>query len=145
MTLLDANLLVYASVLSMPQHAAAHEWLQDHLSSAERVGMPWESLLAFARLVTNPRVFARPLASEQAWQMVESWLALPNVWIPVATPRHAATMARLVASSRPTAQLFPDVHLAALAIDHGLELLSTDGDFARFGGLRWRNPLARGC
>jgi toxin-antitoxin system PIN domain toxin len=145
MTLLDANLLVYASVSSMPQHAAARQWLQDHLNSAERVGMPWESLLAFARLVTNPRVFERPLRSEEAWLVIEGWLALPNVWIPVPTPRHAATMARLVATCRPTANLIPDTHLAAMAIDQGLELLSTDGDFARFGGLRWRNPLILPC
>ncbi len=107
-----------------------------------RVGLPWESLLAFCRLTTNPRVFGQPLDLETAWNLVRAWLAVPVVWIPLPTERHAETLGRLMLATRSTAHLLPDAHLAALAIEHGLTLCSTDGDFARFPGLRWENPRA---
>jgi hypothetical protein len=141
--LVDANLLVYASVSDYPQHRLARAWLDEQLDGAPRVGLPWPSLLAFLRLVTNPRIFNRPLAMADAWSQVTSWLACDTVWIPSPTERHAATLARLLGDPGVTGDLVPDAHLAALAIEHGLELCSNDGDFARFPGLRWSNPLAR--
>ena len=141
MILVDANLLVYAKVSSMPQHAKAHAWLTQTLGGAGRVGLPWESLLAFARLTTNPRVFDRPLTGTDAWSQVEAWLQLPNVWTPMAGPRHASMMANLIAQTNASGSLIPDAHLAALAIDNGLELMSSDSDFAKFPGLKWRDPL----
>ncbi len=76
-----------------------------------------------------------------AWQQVESWLATQTVWVPLPTERHHEALAPLMASVEGRANLVPDAHLAALAIEHGLVLCSTDGDFARFDGLEWRNPL----
>jgi toxin-antitoxin system PIN domain toxin len=104
--------------------------------------LPWESVLAFLRLVTNPRVFRRPERVAAAWSQVDAWLAAEPAWVPTATARHRELLGSLLAQAGAGAELVPDAHLAALAIEHGLELASTDGDFARFPGLRWSNPLA---
>ena len=106
------------------------------------MGLPWESLTAFVRLATNPRVVERPLAPVDAWAFVEEWLAAPAAWVPVPTERHAAVLGDLVRRYRPSAKLVPDAHLAALAIEHGVEIISADTDFARFTEVRWRDPLA---
>jgi uncharacterized protein len=138
--LLDANLLVYAHVENVPQHDAASAWLDDRLSGRAKVGLPWHSLLAFVRAVTNPRVFDRPEPIADAWAQVEDWLNAGPAWIPNPTDRHREVMASLVPYVT-KADLVPDAHLAALAIEHGLVLASADADFARFTGLRWENPL----
>lgn len=142
MILVDANLLIYAVVDDMPEHERARTWFEDAIADHARVGLPWPSLLAFVRLTTNPRVFPRPLAMDAAWARVEEWLALDNVWQPEPTERHADVLGQLLRGTRATANLVGDAHLAAIAIEHGLELHSADRDFARFPGLRWTNPLA---
>jgi toxin-antitoxin system PIN domain toxin len=139
--LVDANLLIYGVVEDLPQHAAAREWLEGRLNDSPRVGLPWPSLLAFVRLVGNARLFRRPVPIEKAWEQVEEWLSLPSTWVPGATEKHATVLARTLADVRGRANLVPDAHLAALAIEHGLVLCSADRDFARFRGLRWENPL----
>jgi hypothetical protein len=141
MILVDANLLVYAHVRSMPQHLAAKAWLDGEINRGGRVGLPWPSLLGFLRLVTNPRVFTRPETLEMAWRTAGSWLDNTNVWIPVPAERHRELVTRLLPATAGRPNLIPDAHLAALAIEHGLTLCSADGDFARFPGLRWQNPL----
>jgi toxin-antitoxin system PIN domain toxin len=141
MILVDANLLVYARVSDFPEHARARRWLEDRLSGSTRVGLPWPSLLAFVRLVSNPRVFNHPSTVSDAWAQVEEWLDTAPAWIPSATDRHREVMTTLVPTVT-SAKLVPDAHLAALAIEHGLALASADGDFARFPGLRWENPLS---
>ncbi|MEP6821657.1 MAG: type II toxin-antitoxin system VapC family toxin [Chthoniobacterales bacterium] len=141
MILVDANLLVYAHVASVPQHGASRAWLDEKLNGTAMVGLPWPSLLAFARLVTNPRIFQRPLAMEAAWRQIEAWLDCPVVRVPVPGERHRETLTPLLRAAGMRANLVPDAHLAALAIEHGLILQSTDGDFGRFPGLRWENPL----
>jgi hypothetical protein len=141
MILVDANLLVYAHVRSMPQHLTAKTWLDGEINRGGRVGLPWPSLLGFLRLVTNPRVFLRPETLEMAWRTAGSWLDNANVWIPVPTERHRELVTRLLPATAGRPNLVPDAHLAALALEHGLTLCSADGDFARFPGLRWQNPL----
>jgi toxin-antitoxin system PIN domain toxin len=106
------------------------------------VGLAWPSLLAFLRLVTNPRVFERPTSMRSAWQQVEEWRDCDAAWVPAPTDRHRHVLGRLLGEAAVRANLVPDAHLAALAIEHGLVLASTDGDFARFPGLRFENPLA---
>ncbi|HEV8637478.1 MAG TPA: type II toxin-antitoxin system VapC family toxin [Chloroflexota bacterium] len=142
MILVDANLLLYAHVASLPRHVAARAWLDGRLNGTASVGLPWPSLLAFVRLVSNPRVFERPEPVADAWRQVESWLDCPPVWIPQPTDRHREVLGQLLRRPGARANLVPDAHLAALAIEHGLLLCSTDGDFARFPGLRWEDPLA---
>ena len=141
MILVDANLLVYASVAQFEQHDAARSWLDDRLNGVPGVGLPWPSLLAFVRLVTNGRIVQRPVSTNDAWMQVEAWLDGPTVWIPQPTDRHRAVLGNLLRGHSLRANLVPDAHLAALAIEHGLTLCSVDGDFARFTGLRWENPL----
>jgi toxin-antitoxin system PIN domain toxin len=141
MILVDANLLIYAHVSSLPQHDAARTWLDARLNERARVGIPWPSLLAFLRIVTNRRVFERPESMAGAWHQVDAWLTCPNVWIPAPGEEHRAILARMLEQSG-GANLVPDAHLAALAIEHGLTLCSSDGDFARFPGLKRQNPLA---
>jgi hypothetical protein len=141
MILVDANLLVYAHAKSMEQHNAAVAWLDEQLNGSHRVGLPWASLLSFIRLVSNPRIFSRAISVAKAWEQVEDWLSCDNVWIPEATERHVVILKKLLTAQSLTSNLVPDAHLAALAIEHGLELCSTDGDFARFDDLQWVNPL----
>jgi toxin-antitoxin system PIN domain toxin len=140
--LVDANILIYSHVGSFAQHDAARDWLDKQINGTTGVGMPWESLLAFLRLVTNARVFERPESIAQAWAQVQDWLLCDSVWIPQPTERHVAVLNELLSQPGVHANLVPDAHLAALAIEHGLTLCSTDGDFARFPVLRWMNPIA---
>lgn len=141
MILVDANLLVYAHVRSFPQHARARDWLDSQLSRGAPVGLPWPSLIAFLRIVTNPRIFQQPEPTTAAWRQVGAWLAAEVAWIPQATERHEDVLGTLLAATDAHANLVPDAHLAALAIEHGLLLCSADADFARFPELRWLNPL----
>lgn len=132
---------MYAHVQGFAQHERARAWLDDRLNGTTRVGLPWPSLLAFLRLITNPRVFERPASTRAAWQQVEEWLDCEAAWVPAPTDRHREVLGRLLREATVRANLVPDAHLAALAIEHGLVLASTDGDFARFLGLRFENPL----
>lgn len=142
MTLVDANLLVYAHDAGAPEHVVAGPWFEGLLNGPARVGVPWPSLLAFVRLVSNPAIVRMPVKPADAWTRAMEWLARDNVWIPAPGPQHVELLTRLLAEPGITSRMVPDAHLAALAIEHGLRLCSTDGDFARFSGLRLENPLA---
>jgi hypothetical protein len=139
--LVDANLLVYATTSGFSQHDRARSWLDARLNGPGRIGLPWPSLLAFVRLVSNPRVFERPRPIPDAWNQVEAWLRCEPAWIPSPSDRHREILRGLIGAV-PRSDLVSDAHMAALAIEHGLTLCSTDGDFARFSGLRWENPLS---
>ena len=142
MILVDANLLLYARDTSSPWHVAAQRWLADRLDGAPRVGLPWQSLTAFVRIATHPRVYERPLTADQAWDQVEQWLAPAPSWVPVPGGQHGRILGELIRRHDIRGNLVPDAALAALAIEHGLELCSADSDFARFPEIRWSNPLA---
>ena len=143
MILVDTNLLVYAFVRDVPQHETALEWLDRQLNESTKVGLPWAALLAFVRLVSNPRIFKNPVSLPVAWQQVEAWLSAPSVWIPAPTPRHPAILGTLLSTEGLKANDVPDIHLAALAIEHDLLLCSGDGGYDRFAGLRWQNLLPK--
>jgi uncharacterized protein len=140
--LIDANILIYAHVSSFPQHEDARDWLDRQLNGFPRVGLPWASLLSFLRLVTNPRVFEHAESIGNAWNQVLAWLACETTWVPEPTESHAELLGAFLALPGVHANLVPDAHLAALAIEHGLTLCSVDSDFARFPGLSWRNPIS---
>lgn len=140
--LVDANILLFAVDEESPQHRQALDWLAAQLNGDRRVGLPWESLSAFLRICTHPRAARKPLEPLAAWRVVQDWLAVPTVWIPRPTDQHADVLERLIQRYRVAGNLIPDAHLAALAIEHGLELCSADTDFARFSEIRWHNPLA---
>jgi toxin-antitoxin system PIN domain toxin len=141
MILLDANLLVYAHVTSLTQHHAARSWLDSRLNGPTPVGLPWPTLLSFVRLVSNPRIFEHPQPISKAWKQVDDWLTCPVAWIPQPTERHREILGSFLTDTLGRSNLVPDAHLAALAIEHGLTLCSTDRDFARFPNLRWEDPL----
>lgn len=138
----DANLLLYAVDGASPRHAAARRWLEDRLSGTETVGFAWVVLLAFLRLGTNPRVFRDPLHPREALDLIEEWLAQPCAAVVEPTDRHPAILRELLEPLGTAGNLTTDAHLAALAIEHGAELCSSDADFSRFPGLRWTDPLA---
>ena len=141
MILIDANLLVYAHVTSFAQHEKAGAWLDDRINGAGPGELPDPVLLAFARIISNPRIFDRSVSVSAAWTQAESWLAAKSVWIPLPTDRNQQILGPLLANTESRANLVPEAHLAALAIEDGLQVCSTDGDFARFRGLEWENPL----
>lgn len=142
MILVDVNILVYASLNTFRQHASAREWLDRRLAGPTRVGLPWTALIGFLRIATNPRSFERPVPMAAACEQVAGWLACDSTWTPEPTEHHAEVLGQLLALPGVHGNLVTDAHLAALAIEHGLTLCSTDGDFARFAQLRWQNPLA---
>ena len=107
-----------------------------------RVGLPWLSLAAFVRISTHPRASDQPLTPAKAWQQVEDWLATDTAWIPAPTDHHAEILGRLVKTYDLRGNLITDAQLAALAIEHGLTVYSSDTDFARFDEIRWVDPLA---
>ncbi len=143
MYLVDANILVYSADEGSEHHAAARDWLDERTAGAPRsVGLPWPSLLAFSRLVTNPRVYSPPAMAADAWQRIEDWLSRPAAWIPVPGSRHQQALGGIIRECRPAGNLVPDAHLAALAVEHGLTVVSTDTDFARFPSVAWLNPVS---
>lgn len=141
MTLVDANVLLYAVDQSSPFHRRASDWLTAQLNGARRVGLPWQSLVAFVRIATHPRASATPLDPADALGFVEDWLAADVAWVPTPGPRHGEILGDLIRRYQVRANLVSDAHLAALAMEHGLTMCSADTDFARFSELRWENPL----
>jgi uncharacterized protein len=141
--ILDANLLLYAVDARSAQHSIAAPWLEQVLGGDRRVGIPWQTIGAFLRISTHPRVAANPLSAEAAWAYVRSWLGAGPVWVPPATERTAAVLGDLMERHHVTANLVTDAQLAALALEHGLVVYSADTDFARFDDVRWENPLTR--
>jgi uncharacterized protein len=140
--LVDANILLYAEDSLQSRHQQARAWWDGQLSGTGVVCLCWTVLSAFIRIGTNPRVFEHPLSLEQALARVQSWLDQPCTRIVRPTERHWTVFKQVLTDGQAVANIVTDAHLAALAIEHGCELASTDSDFARFPKLKWRNPLA---
>lgn len=143
MILIDVNLLVAATMTTADDHDAARSWLRGRLAGTARVGLPWASLTGFVRVSGQPRAWERPMPVATALSVVRSWLSRPCAWIPEPGPRHLDIVDALL-RPQPSVRLVTDAHLAAIALEHGLELCSRDHDFARWteAGLRSRDPLA---
>lgn len=140
--IVDANILLYSVDSRSPHHARAAQWLTEALRSGVRLGLPWQTLGAFLRIGTHPRVLASPMTADEAQHYVDLWLALETVWVPAATANTARIYADLARKHQVTGNLVPDAQLAALAIEHGVAVVSGDTDFARFTDVRWINPFA---
>jgi len=140
MKILDLNLLLYAVNRDSEVHARARAFVETVLAGDEAIGIPWTVILGFLRLATSARVFPAPLSVAQAIDAVERWFR-PSVTQIGPGDRHWEILRDLLRESGTAANLTTDAHLAALAIERGAELCSTDNDFARFRGLRWTNPL----
>jgi len=139
--LVDANILLYAEDSLNPNNQEAAIWWDNQLSGTEAVCLCWTVINAFIRIGTNPRVFEYPLSLEQAINRVQSWIDQPCIRVIRPTERHWPVFKQLLTEYQATANLVTDAHLAALAIEHGCTLASTDSDFARFSKLKWINPL----
>lgn len=144
MIVLDANILLYAYDSQSTLHGVAREWLEAAFSDSIPIGIAWQSLLAFVRISTDVRLPGTRLTVEQATELVESWLQQSNVRLLPATEDHWLVFQRMVTEGQARGPLVTDAHLAALTIENGAVLYTTDRDFARFPGLRWQNPLEDG-
>lgn len=141
MTLLDVNVLLYAYDKDAPNHLAAAQWIKHLFGGSETIGLPWITLWAFVRISTNSRVLNNPKTAHEAFQIVREWLALPGVVVVQPGPRHRELVERLVIDNRAAGPLTTEAALAAMAIEHGATLASTDRHFSRFPDLRWFNPI----
>jgi uncharacterized protein len=141
MKLVDTNLLVYAHVQALAQHAPARRWLEQSLSEDEAVGLAWASVLGFLRVVTNPRIFRVPLLVDRAVAVVDDWLEQQAVEIILPTPRHWSTLRQMLTAGQAGGPMATDAHLAALSLEHGATVYTTDRDFSRFPGVRVVNPI----
>ena len=143
MILVDVNLLIDATMTAAPGHQRARLWLQQRLSDTVRVGLPWASISGFIRFAGQPRAWERPMPPSRAIAIVRSWLSQPCTSIREPGPRHLAILEELL-QAQPSVRLVTDAHLAALAIEQGLEFNSRDRGFARWAdhGLRSHDPLA---
>jgi len=139
--LVDANLLIYAIDADSPHHRRARRWLEDALSGTTPLGLAWIVILAFLRLTTRPGILKQPLRLERALGFVDEWLAQPYVRAVGPGENHWAVLRNLLKASGTAGNLTSDAHLAALAIEHGCTVCSTDSDFKRFSGLEHVNPL----
>lgn len=140
MQVVDANVLIYAVNEDAPRHPAARGWLETALRGQEPVGFAWVVLLAFLRLTTRRAVFPNPLTLQQAMGVLETWLAQPAAILLQPTPRHLSLLHGLLAPLGTAGNQVNDAHLAALAIEHGAQVVSFDADFSRFAGLQWHFP-----
>jgi toxin-antitoxin system PIN domain toxin len=139
--LVDVNILLYAEDATSPNHEAARLWWDEQLSGTDSIYLSWPVLAAFIRIGTNRRVFRNPLTIGEAVERVQSWLDQPCTRVIIPTERHWIILRELLEKGQATANLVSDAHLATLAFEYGCVLYSTDSDFSRFPGLKWRNPL----
>ena len=141
MIVLDVNILFYSYSSVSPEYEKARKCVEKLFSGAELVGLPWQTIAAFLRISTNPRLpGARPAI--EAVEEVEGWLSQPNVRIVTPGDDHWRVLRRVMVEGQAYGPLVSDAQIAALAIENGAVLYSSDRDFARFPGLRWVNPLA---
>jgi uncharacterized protein len=139
--LVDASILLYAVDEQSPFHDPARNWLEAALNGSRRVGIPWSSIGAFLRIATHPRAMTDPLDPSEAWEIATAWLDAGPVWTPEPGRGHREILGRLLIDLDLRANLVSDAALAALCIEHGLEIVSADSDFARFDEITWINPI----
>lgn len=143
MILVDANLLLYAEDSLSEHHEAARNWWDARLSGSDPVCLCWPVLNAFLRIATNARLHQRPLTLKEATARVQSWLDQSCVRIIQPTEQHWVIFQQMLRSGNAVGNLVSDAHLAALAVEHNCVLHSSDADFSRFRGLKWKNPIAK--
>ena len=141
MILVDANILLYAEDSLSEHHAAARTWWDAQLSGSDPVGLCWPVVNAFIRIATNARLHQRPLTLKEANDRVQSWFEQSCVRILQPTDHHWPLFQQMLRSGNALGNLVSDAHLAALAVEHNCVLHSTDADFSRFRGLKWKNPI----
>ena len=141
MTVLDVNVLLYAYNADAPQQAAAARWLGELLESSETIAIPWITVWGFVRISTNSRIWDKPRTAEDSFAIIRDWLGQPNVIALEPGARHCDILENLVSKNQALGPMVTDAVLAALAIEHGASLASTDHDFRRFPELQWIDPM----
>lgn len=143
MIVIDANLLLYAYDSSTVEHKKARRWVEAAFSGTEPVGLPWQTVSAFVRILTNSRLPGDRFTIQEAVEIADDWVALPAVHLLAPSDRHWSFLKRMMLEGKASGPLVSDAELAALAMENGGVLYTTDRDFARFPGLKWINPIAR--
>jgi uncharacterized protein len=138
---LDANILLYAYDNVSPLHAEARSWVEEVFSGIQPIGLPWQTVGAFLRIMTNPRLPGDRFSVAEAVEIVDRWIAQPNVRLIAPGDDHWASFRQMIVEGQAPGPLVTDAQLAALTMEYGGILYTTDRDFARFPGLRWKNPL----
>jgi toxin-antitoxin system PIN domain toxin len=141
MIILDANILLYAYDSGSSKHRKARAFVESVFSQAEPVGLPWQTIAAFLRIMTNTRLPGERFGLEEAVEVVDRWLEQPNVRLMAPGDDHWLLLRRMIVEGQAPGPLVSDAQIAALSIEYGGRLQTTDRDFARFPGLRWENPL----
>ena len=142
MIVLDANVLLYAYDSRATAHARSKTWLEGALNGEAQIAIPWQTLLAFVRIATNPRAFSNPLSVSAAVEIVETWMARPHVVVLGPGARYWPILKKQLTEAQVSGPLVTDAALAALALEHGAALATTDRDFRRFDELEIINPAA---
>ena len=141
MIVLDANLLLYAYDSDSDKHAKARAWVEEAFSGASPVGLPWQTVSAFMRIVTNPRLTGKRFTPAEVVEIVDQWVNQPNVRLLGPGDNHWSFLRQMIVDGQVRGPLITDAQLAALTIEYGGVLHTTDRDFSRFPGLRWKNPI----
>lgn len=141
MVLLDVNVLVYAHRQDAPEHHSYLDWLEELVNSDQAYSLSDLVLSSFIRVVTHPRVFSPPSTTSQALAFAQELRSQPNCVVVMPGARHWDIFCRLCKEAGVKGNLVPDAYLAALAIESGSEWITTDRDYSRFPGLRFRHPL----
>ena len=142
MIILDANILLYAYDSGSSHHGKARAWVEKVFSGSEPIGLPWQTASAFLRIMTNAKLPGERFSVEEAAQIVDRWLDQPDLRILAPGEDHWPLFRQMMVEGQAPGALIPDAQLAALTIEYGGVLHTTDRDFARFPGLRWKNPLS---
>ena len=142
MIVLDANILLYAYDSDSDQHAKARAWVEQTFSGASPVGLPWQTVTAFVRIVTNPRLSGKRFTPADVIEIVDQWVNQPNLRLLAPGDHHWSFLRQMIMDGQARGPLVTDAQLAAITIEYGGVLHTTDRDFSRFPGLRWKNPLA---
>ena len=141
MNLIDVNVLIYAANREADQHPRFRAWLATALGGADALACASHTLASVVRILTHDRLLRRPLTVDQALTFAQSVRSAPSVHQLEPGEQHWNIFAALCRSAKAKGNLAMDAWLAALAIENGCTLITTDRDFARFDGLQWRHPL----
>jgi toxin-antitoxin system PIN domain toxin len=141
MRVADVNILVYAHREEMPRHRELNAWLSEAAVGPVGLGLTTIVTAGFVRIVTNHRILSRPSTTDEALAFLDTLRLGPAVRLVEPGGRHWSIFGDLCRRADATGNLVPDAALAAIAIEHGATLITTDRDFARFPGLHWQHPL----
>lgn len=140
MKVIDANVLIYAVNKDAPHHSDSYRWIEQALNGGDTLGMTWNAMIAFYRITTHGALLSRPLSTAEASEQLELWLSSPHARIVQPGPTHLQTLNMLLGSTGTGGNLVNDAHLAAIALEHRVSIVSYDNDFDRFPGVRWDSP-----